>query len=116
MSMDERPPIPTATIPFAKRPKNAPPADQVDQYVGELARRQMPAEIVIDHAPPAEPQQPTDIQFVANSLDCLRHLDLKDAVIGMLGKEMPKDVNEAIDRVAEWAAANKTKAPACAKS
>jgi len=63
-------------------------------------------------AAPPEPDKPTDIQYVANCLDCLRHLDLKEAVVGMLGPELPKDMNEAIDRVAEWAAANKTKAAA----
>ncbi len=92
-------------IPFGapKRPRPQIDLTEIEQAVGRAAAAVLPE---------PEPEKPTDIQYVANCLDCLRHLDLKEAVVGMFGPELPKDMNEAIDRVAEWAAANKTKAAA----
>ncbi len=52
---------------------------------------------------------PTDIEYVANNMDRLRHLDLGKMWDEMFGTEMPKDRAEGMTKMATWAAANKTK-------
>lgn len=59
---------------------------------------------------PAKPTGvPTDVEYVANSLDHLRHLDLKAIVEQMFGETMPANTAEAMDKIATWALSNKTK-------
>jgi len=57
--------------------------------------------------PPAEP---TDTEYVALSIDRLRYLDLKKIAADMIGDAKPATPAEWADLMAEWAAANKTKA------
>lgn len=94
-----------------KRPRlvEAPPeaAIQSDEarlreIAGEMGYRLVP---VAD--PPADP---TDVQYVANSLNTLRYLDLKRVASEMLGTERRDEMTPAAlaDLMAEWAAANKT--------
>ena len=63
----------------------------LEQAVGDVVRGQREA---------------TDVEAVANWMNKLRHLDLKAVLAGMFGDTMPNDLNEAIDKAAEWAAAN----------
>ncbi len=111
---DRRPSIPTATIPFAPlRSRSAAHAAFDDDEL----RRQLrgtpvpePAPTVEaaaeQQAPPEPPRNPTDVEYVANSFDRLRHLDLKLIVKEMFGGAMPKDEAEAMDKIAEWSSAH----------
>ena len=58
---------------------------------------------------PAAPADPTDTEYVANSIDRLRYLDLKKIAAEMIGEAKPDTPAEWADLMAEWAATNKTK-------
>lgn len=66
--------------------------------------------VLVQSPAPARPTGvPTDVEYVANSIDHLRHLDLKAIVEQMFGEAMPANTAEAMDKIATWALANKTK-------
>jgi hypothetical protein len=59
----------------------------------------------------AEPRDPSDTEYVANAIDRLRYLDLKNVASDMLGTEKRDGMTpaELADLMAEWAAKNTTK-------
>lgn len=85
-----------------------PVADDIVEELRKIAGAQGFALVPIAEAP----SDPTDVHYVANSLDRLRYLDLKQVAKDMLGDAKPGTPAEFADLMAEWAAANKTKVPA----
>jgi|SRR5580765_3328568 len=51
-------------------------------------------------------QTPTDLEYLADSLDRLKHRDQSKFLKEVWGDAAPKDVNELSDRVDAWIVAN----------
>jgi len=81
---------------------------QDDAYWNAMAEVERAARAAVpDEA--AAPAEPTDTEYVANSIDRLRYLDLKKIAAEMIGEAKPDTPAEWADLMAEWAAENKTK-------
>ena len=81
---------------------------QDDAYRAAMAEVERAARAAVPDEP-AAPADPTDTEYVANSIDRCRYLDLKGIAAAVMGDKKVETAAELADLLAEWAAANKTR-------
>jgi hypothetical protein len=87
--------------------------------VSEFAPKPRPRVVPIDHVEDAiyelsqtvQPSKPTDREYVANSIDMLRYLDLMGVAKDIIGDAKPTSPAELAELMATWASTNKTRMP-----